>query len=138
MHSGQPTTAATSPPTDEKGLIMTTTATATATADPTIATAAQTIRDGIAGLKAKATETLGEEFQAIAEAARTTDVSLRLERHNTMSDLVGTVAWLAGDLVDVLHKVAAGTEPHSVMRSDLARRIHEAEVRLELLRELSR
>jgi hypothetical protein len=110
------------------------------TATPITATA-QTARDEIAKLKAQATETLGEEFQAIAEAARTDDgraVSLRLERHNTTADLVGTAAWLASDLVDVLHKVAAGTDPHSVMRSDLARRIHEAEVRLELLREMSR
>lgn len=115
---------------------MTTTAT---TADPaTIETAAQSARDEIAKLKAKANETLREEFQAIAEAARTEDVNIRLERHNTTADLVGTVAWLAGDLVDVLHKVAAGADPHSVMRSDLARRIREAEIRLELLRELSR
>jgi hypothetical protein len=115
---------------------MTTTATAP-TATPITATA-QTARDEIAKLKAQATETLRGDFEAIAEAAKTEDVNLRLERHNTTADLVGTVAWLAGDLVDVLHKVAAGTTPHSVMRSDLARRIHEAEVRLELLRDLSR
>jgi hypothetical protein len=117
---------------------MTTTAN-TATADPaTIETTAQRARDEIAKLKARANETLRDEFQAIAEAARTEDVNLRLERHNTTADLVGTVVWLAGDLVDVLHKVAAGADPHSVMRSDLARRIREAEIRLELLRELSR
>ncbi len=112
--------------------------TATTPTETPITATAQTARDEIAKLKAKATENLGEEFQAIAEAARTDDVSLRLERHNTMSDLVGTAAWLAGDLIDVLLKVASGTEPHSVMRSDLARRIHEAEVRLELLREIDR
>jgi hypothetical protein len=44
----------------------------TATADPaTIETAAQSARDEIAKLKAKANETLRDEFQAIAEAART-------------------------------------------------------------------
>ena len=98
---------------------------------------AQAACDEIAKLKAQANATLGEEFQAIAEAARTDDVSLRLERHNTMSDLVGTAAWLASNLTDVLLKIAAGHEPPAVMRSDLARRIHEAEVRLELLRQIS-
>ena len=108
---------------------------------PAVRDAAKAALESINELKAKATATLGEEFQAIAEAARHDDghaVSLRLERHNTMSDLVGTVAWLARDLVDVLLKVATDNEPHAVMASDLATRIRRAETRLELLREISR
>ena len=107
----------------------------------TVQATAQTALDAIANLKAQATATLTEEFHAIAEAARGDDghaVKLRLERHNTMSDLVGTTAWLARDLTDVLLKVAAGHEPQAVMRSDLPRRIQAAETRLELLRELNR
>ena len=104
----------------------------------TVQATAQTALDEIAKLNAKANETLGEEFQAIAEAAKHDDVRLRLERHNTMSDLVGTVAWLARDLADVLLKVAAGHESPAVMRSDFPRRIQDPETRLELLREMSR
>ena len=116
--------------------VQTETLTTTAVQD-----AAKAALDGVNKLKARATATLGEEFQAIAKAARHDDghaVSLRLERHNTMSDLAGTVAWLARDLVDVLLKVATGNEPHAVMASDLATRIRRAETRLELLREMSR
>ena len=121
---------------DTDAQVLTETPTTTAVQD-----AAKAALDGINELKARATATLGEEFQAIAEAARQDDghsVSLRLERHNTMSDLVGTVAWLARDLVDVLLKVATDNEPHAVMASDLATRIRRAETRLELFREMSR
>ena len=52
--------------------------------------------------------------------------------------LVFEAGWLARDLTDVLLKVAAGHEPPAVMRSDLPRRIQDAETRLELLREMSR
>lgn len=107
---------------------------------PAVRDAAKAALESINELKAKATATLGEEFQAIAEAARHDDghaVSLRLERHNTMSDLVGTVAWLARDL-DLLLKVATDNEPHPVMASDLATRIRRAETRLEMLLEISR
>ena len=107
---------------------------------PTAATA-QAAGDEIAKLKAQAKATLSKEFRAISDAACRGDASdfgLRLTTHNTMTELVEAAAWLASDLADVLLKVAAGNKPHAVMRSDLARRIHEAEVRLELLREMSR
>ncbi len=108
---------------------------------PAATATAQTAIDAINLLKTQATATLGEEFHAIAEAARHDDaraVSLRLEQHNTKSNLVGTVAWLARDLADVLLKVATDNEPHSVMGGDLPARIREAEIRLEMLRELAR
>ncbi len=110
-------------------------------ATPTVQDAAKTALDSINQLQALAKEALGREFQAIAEAARQDDgrtVSLRLERHNNLSDLVGNVAWLARDLTDALLKVATENDPHSVMGSDLPTRIREAEIRLELLREMSR
>ncbi len=75
---------------------------------PAVTDTANAATDAINQLKALASETLNREFQAIAEAAKSDDaraVSLRLEQHNTKSDLVGTVAWLARDLVDVLLKV---------------------------------
>ena len=105
---------------------------------PAVQDAAKTAVDSIDQLKALAKEALGREFQAIAEAARHDDVSLRLERHNNVSDLVGNVAWLARDLTDVLLKVATEIDPHSVMGSDIPTRIREGEVRLQLLREMSR
>ena len=92
-------------------------------------------------LKAAAEAALESELQAIAEAAGGDDgqtVSRRLTRHGTLDDLVGAAAWLARDLVDVLLKVATGNDPHAVMDSDLPARIRKAEVRLELLREMSR
>jgi hypothetical protein len=110
------------------------------TAQPLTATAKNAC-DEIAKLKAQAKDTLGEELQAIAEAASRDDGrtdNLRLTEHNILAELVASTAWLASDLVDVLLKVAAGHKPHAVMRSDLARRIQEAEVRLELLRQMSR
>ena len=97
--------------------------------------------DSINQLKVLADEALGQEFHAIAEAAGRDDgpsVALRLRRKNTLDELIGGAAWLARDLVDVLLKVAAETDPHSVMGSDIPTRIREAEVRLELLREMSR
>ena len=117
----------------------------TLTETPTTPAAAQDAStaalDGINQLKALADETLGREFHAIAEAAGREggpSVALRLRRKNTLDDLIGAAAWLARDLVDTLLKVAAGTDPQAVMSSDLAARIREAEVRLELLREISR
>ncbi len=62
---------------------------------------------------------------------------LRLKRKNTLDDLVGGAAWLARDLVDLLLKVATENDPHTVMGSDIPTRIREAEIRLELLREIS-
>ncbi len=85
----------------------------TLTEAPAATDTANAATDAINQLKAQATATLGEEFHAIAEAARQDDgraVSLRLERHNTKSNLVGTVAWLARDLVDVLLKVATDND----------------------------
>ncbi len=63
--------------------------TAATPSETPITATAQTARDEIAKLKAKATETLREEFQAIAEAAKTEDVDLRLKRHSTRIE----VAW---------------------------------------------
>ncbi len=108
---------------------------------PAATDTANAATDVINQLKALANETLSREFQAIAEAAKNDngrEVSLRLERHNTKSDLVGTVAWLARDLVDVLLKVATDNDPRPVMGSDLPARIREAEIRLQLLKELRR
>ena len=108
---------------------------------PAAQDAATAALDGINALQALAKEALGREFHALADAAREDDrhtVSLRLERHNNLSELVGNVSWLARDLVDVLLKVATENEPHTVMGSDIPTRIREAEVRLQLLQELSR
>ncbi len=108
---------------------------------PAVQDAAKTAVDSINQLKALAKEALGREFHAIADAARHDagrTVGLRLERHNNLSDLVGNVAWLARDLTDVLLKVATENDPHTVMGSDLPPRIREAEIRLQLLREMSR
>ncbi len=113
----------------------------TLTETPAAQDAATAAIDGINQLKARADETLGRELHAIAEAAGREggeSVGLRLRRKNTLDDLVGAAAWLARDLVDTLLKIAAGTNPHAVMSSDLAARIREAEIRLELLREMSR
>lgn len=99
---------------------------------------AQAALDAINELKAQATATLDNELRGIADAAGTESVDLRLRRKSSLDHLVGAAAWLARDLVDVLVKVAAGTDPHSVMGSDLPARIREAEVRLQLLREMSR
>ena len=115
---------------------LTETPTTTATKD-----ASKAALDGINQLKALADEALGREFHAIAEAAGRDDgpsVALRLRRKNALDELVGGAAWLARDLVDALLKVAAGTDPHTVMGSDIPTRIREAEIRLELLREMSR
>lgn len=112
----------------------------TTTTTPPIETFNAT-RAGIEELKARAKETLAQEFQGIADAAGRDDghaVSLRLERHNDLENLVDAAAWLATSLADVLLKVALEEEPHPVMRSDLSQRIREAEIRLELLREMSR
>ena len=98
-------------------------------------------RASIEELKARAIEALEQEFHAVAEAARRDDareVDLRLKRRNILEDLVNAAAWLANDLVGVLLKVAADDEPHPVMASDLSQRIREAEIRLELLREMNR
>ena len=113
----------------------------TTTTDKTHDEAAATARDEIQRLKAQAQEALERELTAIGEAAGRDEaqaVSLRLKRRNILDELVGAAAWLAGDLVDVLHKIAAGADPHAVMGSDLPSRIREAEIRLEMLRELSR
>ena len=102
-----------------------------------------TARDALAGidaLKALADEALGREFHAIAEAAGRDDgptIGRRLKRKTTLDELVGGAAWLARDLVDVLLKVATENDPHTVMGSDIPTRIREAEVRLQLLREMS-
>ncbi len=65
-------------------------------------------------------------------------MGLRLTRKNTLDDLIGGGAWLARDLVDVLLKVATENDPHTVMGSDIPTRIREAEIRLQLLQEMSR
>ena len=98
-------------------------------------------RAGIEELRAIATEVLKQGFHGIAEAARrddAQDVRLRLKRRNVLEDLINAAAWLANDLVGVLLKIAADDEPHPVMASDLSQRIREAEIRLELLREMNR
>ncbi len=121
---------------DRDAQTQTETSTTTAVQDALKATL-----DGINQLKSLASDALRGEFQAIAEAARHDDgctVSSRLQRHNTMSDLVGGAAWLARDLVDVLLKVATENDPHSVMGGDIPSRIRESEIRLQLLREMSR
>ncbi len=113
----------------------------TLTETPAAPDAASTATDAINQLKARADETLAQELHAIADAAGRESgesVGLRLKRKSTLDDLVGATAWLARDLVDTLLKVAAGTDPHAVMSSDLAARIREAEIRLELLWEMSR
>ena len=113
----------------------------TLTETPAAQDAASAALESINQLKARADETLGRELHAIAQTAgREGDesVGLRLKRKSTLDDLVGATAWLARDLVDTLLKVAAGTDPHAVMSSDLAARIREAEIRLELLREMAR
>ena len=108
---------------------------------PAVQDAAKAALDGIDQLKAHAKEALGREFQAIADAAGRGDgqtVSLRLTRHATLDELISGAAWLARDLVDMLLKVATENDPPAVMSSDLATRIREAEIRLQLLREISR
>lgn len=98
-------------------------------------------RAGIEELKARADEALKAELHAISEAASRDDaeaVNVRLRRRNILEELVSNAAWLATSLTDVLAKVADGAEPYPVMASDLGRRIREAEIRLELLREMSR
>ncbi len=105
---------------------------------PAAADTANAATDAINELKAQATATLDQELRAIADAAGSESVDLRLRRKSTLDDLVGTAAWLARDLVDVLLKVATDNEPHSVMCSDLPARIREAEIRLQVLREMSR
>ena len=105
---------------------------------PAAADTAQAALDAINLLKAQADETLGRELHAIAEAAGRESVDLRLKRKNSLDHLVGAAAWLARDLVDVLLKVATDNDPHTVMGSDLPTRIREAEIRLDLLREMSR
>jgi hypothetical protein len=95
----------------------------------------------IANLKAKATAALDESFEQITELVSNGDgrsAGLQLTEHDAMIELVESAAWLANDLVEVLQKVATGQKTHSVMRSDLVRRIQEAEVRLELLRKIAR
>ncbi len=107
---------------------------------PAVQDAAKAALDSINQLKVLSDEALGREFHAIAEAARSGDsptVGLRLKRKNVLDDLVGGAAWLARDLVDGLLKVATENDPHTVMGSDIPTRIREAEVRLQLLRELS-
>lgn len=101
----------------------------------------------IQDLMARANEALARQYKTIAEDADCDGqvVSLRLKRHSTIQELVGVAAWLVHDLVDVLHKVAAGDEPYVVMTSvdvvevdHLPSRIREAEIRLELLWKLIR
>ncbi len=107
---------------------------------PAVEDAAKAAVDGINQLKALADEALGRELHAIANAAgngENKSVGLRLKRKNTLADHVGGAAWLARDLVDVLLKVATENDPHTVMGSDIPARIREAEVRLQLLREIS-
>ena len=107
---------------------------------PAIQDAAKAALDGINQLKALADEALGREFHAIAEAAGRDDgstVGRRLKRKTTLDELVGGAAWLARDLVDVLLKIATENDPHTVMGSDIPTRIREAEIRLQLLREMS-
>ena len=108
---------------------------------PVVQGAAKAALDGINQLKALADEVLGREFHAIAEAAGRDSgptMGLRLKRKNTLDVLVSGAAWLARDLVDVLLKVATENDPHTVMDSDIPTRIRKAEIRLELLREISR
>ena len=108
---------------------------------PAVQDAATAALDSINPLQALAEEALDREFHAIAEAAGRDDgssVDLRLRRKTTLDDLVGGAAWMARDLVEVLLKVATDNDPHTVMSSDIPTRIRRAEVRLELLREISR
>ena len=96
-------------------------------------------RADIAKLRERATAALEQELSGIAEAARSgADQALRLKRRFALEEIVNAGAWLAGDLIDVLVKIAAGTDPNPVMASDLARKIRDAEIRLEILREMSR
>ncbi len=95
--------------------------------------AVKAILDGITQLNSLANDALRGEFHAIAEAARHDDVSSRLERHNTMSDLVDGAAWLARDLVDVLLKVGTENDPHSVMGSDIPSRASWREMRVSIV-----
>ena len=102
---------------------------------------AKAVQAGIDALKALAEETLRREFHAIADTAGRDNgatVGRRLKRHNILDELIGNSSWLARDLVDVLLKIATENDPHSAMGSDIPTRIREAEIRLELLRELSR
>ena len=123
---------------------MTDRAAATQTETPPTQTPRDTAKaalGGIDALKALAKETLRREFHAIAETAGRDDgetVGRRLKRQNILDELIGSASWLARDLVDVLLKIATENDPHSVMGSDIPTRIREAEIRLELLRELSR
>jgi hypothetical protein len=117
--------------------------TITQTHTDTATTSAKTALDELAKLKEQARDTLGTAFAAETghdedHPLLTGDASHRLIEHETFSDLIDSSAWLAKDLVDILLKIAAGRRPYSVMRSDLPRRIQEAEVRLELLRQLNR
>ncbi len=107
---------------------------------PAVQNAAKAAVDSINQLKALADEALGREFHAIAESAGREPgptVGFRLKRKSTLDELVGGAAWLARDLVDVLLKVATENDPHTVMGSDIPARIRQAEIRLELLREMS-
>ncbi len=100
---------------------------------------AQNAAASIDALKAMADEALSRELHAITETAGDGQaVALQLKHHNTLDELIGAAAWLARDLADVLLKVATDNDPHSVMGSDLPARIRQAEIRLELLREMSR
>ncbi len=111
----------------------------TTTTDPTLEDIATTARTEIGKLRAQADEALDRELRAIAATAADDgrSTALRLQRRDALDEIVAAAAWLAGDLIDVLLKVAAETDPHQVMNSDLARRIRKAEIRLELLNEIS-
>lgn len=106
------------------------------TANPTTTAHAATCE--IKKLRKHAKDVLDEGIHNLAEKTRNGDIGFRHTEHEILAELVDGAAWLASDLVGVLHKIAAGGRPPAVMRSDLTRRILEAEVRLEMIRQLSR
>ena len=109
--------------------------TATATT-PVLEDIAKAACQEITKLQGQAQDVIDEGLEALQEVPKDAR-AMRATEHEILAELVDSASWLARDLVGVLVKVAGGEEPQMLMRSDLARRIHEAEVRLELLRRLS-
>ena len=99
-------------------------------------TTAKTACDEILKLKRKAQDVVGDGFAELRNSTGDTQ-TMRSTEQEILAELVDGASLLARDLVDVLQKIAEGDRPQSVMRSDLARRIQEAEVRLDLLRQLN-
>jgi len=117
---------------------MTSTTSTTSTKQPvkSLVDLVMATRADIVRLRVRANAVLDQELEGIA-AKSGTDQTLRLKRRDALEQIVEAAAWLAGDLIIALESIASGEDPNPVMASDLPKRIRDAEVRLEILREIS-